>query len=161
MADEPQTPPATGDSAAPASAPPAPTADAALGPAGEKALAEERKARREAEKTAREAQARIEEFEARDLTEQQKLEKRAAEAEGKLAPTALENLRLRVALDKKVPAELIDRLKGSTKEEIETDADELLKLVKVAPPTSFDGGPRGNAPAGSMDDLIRQGAGRA
>jgi hypothetical protein len=100
------------------------------------------------------------------MTEQQKLEKRASEAEAKLAPTTLENLRLRVAIDKKLPVELVDRLQGSTKEEIETDAENLLKLVKSNGGASgggsgFDGGARGDAPATDMDTLIRQRAGVA
>ena len=57
-----------------------------------------------------------------------------------------ENTRLRVALEKKLPVELIDRLKGATKEELEADADELLKLVKPSNSGgSFDGGHRGSA----------------
>jgi hypothetical protein len=73
---------------------------------------------------------------------------------------AAESLRLRVALEKKLPAELIDRLKGATKEDLEKDADELLKLVK--PGTSFDGGPRGDntPPPADMDAAIRAAAGR-
>ena len=53
-----------------------------------------------------------------------------------------ENLRLRVALDKSVPSDLIDRLRGETKEDLEADADSLLKLVKPKDTTDFDGGAR-------------------
>lgn len=61
--------------------------------------------------------------------------------------TAAENLRLRVALQKKVPAELIDRLRGDTKEDLEADADQLLDLVKSpAPGPGLDGGSRDPAP---------------
>lgn len=72
-----------------------------------------------------------------------------------------ENLRLRVALEKGLPRQLIDRLQGGTKEEMESDADELLKLVGPAS-SGFDGGARGNAdePA-SMDAMIRRAAGRS
>jgi hypothetical protein len=54
----------------------------------------------------------------------------------------------------------MDRLQGSTKEDLEKDADELLKLVK--PGTSFDGGPRGDQtpPPTDMDAAIRAAAGR-
>lgn len=57
-----------------------------------------------------------------------------------------ENLRLTVALDKRLPAPLIDRLRGTSKEELEADADSLLKLVK-ANGSGFDGGPRDTPPA--------------
>lgn len=74
-----------------------------------------------------------------------------------------EALRLRVALTKQLPAELIDRLRGSTKEELEADADELLKLVKPQGRTSFDGGKgreSGPAPTG-MNEMLRKAAGRS
>jgi hypothetical protein len=53
-----------------------------------------------------------------------------------------ENLRLRVALDKSVPSDLVDRLKGETKEELEADADSFLKRLAPKDTTDFDGGPR-------------------
>jgi hypothetical protein len=71
----------------------------------------------------------------------------------------LENLRLRVAIDKQLPSELVDRLRGSSKEELETDADELLKLVKsTTTTTGFDGGKgRENAtPPSGMNDILRR-----
>ena len=75
---------------------------------------------------------------------------------------AAENLRLRVALAKGLPSELIDRLRGSNKEELEADADELLKLVKPQGHTSFDGGKgrESGAPPVGMNDLLRRAAGR-
>lgn len=71
----------------------------------------------------------------------------------------VENLRLRVALDKQLPSELIDRLQGATKEEMEADADKLLTLVKPATP-SFDGGARGGTPPDDMNARLRAAAGR-
>lgn len=71
-----------------------------------------------------------------------------------------ENLRLRVALEKKLPPELIDRLRGGTKAEVEADADALLKLVKPADATDFDNGVRTAADGGDMNQMIRQAAGR-
>lgn len=74
---------------------------------------------------------------------------------------ASENLRLRVAIDKQLPSELVDRLRGSTKEELEADADQLLQLVKPTSPTSFDGGKgrEGDTPT-SMNDFLRKAVGR-
>lgn len=76
-----------------------------LGDPGKRALAAERKARADAEKALKEANEQIAKFERRDLVAS-------------------------VATAKGVPAELSGRLQGTTKEELEADADELLKLVK-------------------------------
>ena len=73
--------------------------------------------------------------------------------------TAAENLRLRIAMEKKLPAALIDRLQGGTKEEMEADADKLLELVSPTP--DFDGGTRERAPVGDMNAFIRAGSKRA
>lgn len=67
---------------------------------------------------------------------------------------AHENLRLRVALDKRLPAELVDRLQGETKEDLEADADKLLGLVKT-PTGGWDGGARENATAELAPGLPR------
>jgi hypothetical protein len=67
-----------------------------------------------------------------------------------------ENARLKVALEKKLPADLIDRLRGNTVEELSADADKLLELVKpaVPPVPGFDGGARTPAPTPGIDDQI-------
>ena len=57
-----------------------------------------------------------------------------------------ELLRLRVAQKKGLPAELIDRLKGETEQELEADADKLLAFVDTSkslghPPRKLGGGP--------------------
>jgi predicted metal-dependent hydrolase len=110
-------------------------------------------------KTAAEKLSKIEEANKTDLekvTGERDSLKSAAES------AAAEALRLRVALTKQLPAELIDRLRGSTKEELEADADELLQLVKPQGRTSFDGGKgreSGPAPT-SMNDRLRKAAGR-
>ena len=68
--------------------------------------------------------------------------------------TAAENLRLRVAIEKKLPAELIDRLRGGTQEEMAADADKLLELV--APTPSLDGGVRGWTPVPTAEEAHQQ-----
>lgn len=86
--------------------------------------------------------------------------------QSKLANLEPENLRLRVALEKKLPAELVDRLRGGSREELESDAEALLKMFSGGEggeeELDFDGGPRGRSAAGrgGMDGLIRQQAGR-
>lgn len=61
----------------------------------------------------------------KELYEKEKTEKASKE---------LELLRLRVAAEKGVPADLVDRLVGATKEELEADADKLLTFVKPGSP---------------------------
>lgn len=125
-----------------------------------KTLAAARRAERDATARAAELEAKVREFEDRDKSDAEKSAARTQVLEREAAEAKQEALRLRVAATKKLPAELIDRLRGTTKEELEADADTLLTLVK-APTPSFDGGPRGSADQPTdMDSLIRQSAGR-
>lgn len=83
-------------------------------------------------------------------TDLERMEKRAKTAEDKLGqvPTLeAQNLRLSVALEKGVPVSLVPRLQGSTKEELEADADTLLGLV--AAPTAQAGVQKPNPAAGT------------
>ena len=165
--DPPATPPAplaTATPAPPSTSPPPPSD---LGDAGKRALEEERKARRTADKERDALAARLKEFEDRDKTDAQKLEDRATRAEQALTPAQGEAQRLRFALDKASTLEpaqvktflgLVDRLRGTTTEELSADADALLALLGNAPPPpatappSFDGGARsgGTPPAASV-----------
>lgn len=61
---------------------------------------------------------------------QQTLEQRLAALEKERSEQAAENLRLKVSAEKKLPAELADRLRGATAEELAADADRLLALIK-------------------------------
>jgi len=61
----------------------------------------------------------------------------AQQAAGQVPTLSSENLRLRVALDKGLSPELINRLQGSTREELEADADTLLGML--APKTAQEG----------------------
>jgi hypothetical protein len=82
------------------------------------------------------AQEKLDKLEQDKLTEVQKAEKRAQEAEERAARLELKELKADVAKAKELPAFLAARLQGSTKEELEADADALLKemnLGKKAP----------------------------
>ena len=128
--------------------------ESALGEAGKKALAEERKARKVAEKVAAEREARLREFEERDLSELQKLERKAADTEARASESESRLLRLEVALSRVIDEETLaralsgaKRLVGSTREELEADAEELFGAVlpaskKGATRPSFDQGVR-------------------
>jgi hypothetical protein len=59
-------------------------------------------------------------------------EARAAAAEKRLAEIETANLRADVAASKGLPDALVGRLSGSTREELEADADALLEAVKPA-----------------------------
>lgn len=143
---------------------------ASLGEGGQKALAAERKARGAAEKTAAAAAkerdklaARLQELEDRDKSEAQKLAERAQTAEAEAAKASAKLLRFEVASSKKLPAGWANRLQGSTKEELEADADALLKELgdqQQRQTPNYDGGVRKPAPAPTdMNALIRQKAG--
>ncbi|NUS53833.1 MAG: hypothetical protein HOV66_03070 [Streptomycetaceae bacterium] len=115
-------------------APPEPPADPKpetdeLGDAGKKALAAERDARKAAEKElAKYRKAEQDRAEA-DKTE---AEKRAA-AEQRAVDAELRATRLEVAHDKGLTPAQAKRLVGTTREELEADADEILRDFPVAP----------------------------
>jgi len=96
---------------------------------------------------------RLAEIEDASKSEQQRLEERATAAEKRLEETEARLLRAEVASDKGLPAALAARLTGTTKEELEADAEQLLALVgKPAPGRSADAlvGTR-TAPAAAED----------
>lgn len=78
------------------------------------------------------------------------LEDRLAAIEKERSDAAAENLRLKVAARKQLPDDLADRLRGTTAEELEADADRLLAFVK---PKSGPGvpPPAGGRPASRLD----------
>jgi hypothetical protein len=100
-----------------------------LGDAGKKALATERDARKAAEKElAKYRKAEADRAEA-DKTE---AEKRAA-AEERAQAAELRATRLEVAHEKGLTAAQAKRLVGTTREELEADADEVLRDFPVTP----------------------------
>src|ERR1044072_1025931 len=116
------------------------------------------------------AEGKVRTFEDRDKTEQQRLEERAATAEGRATAAETKLMRFEIALDKGIPSRLINRLQGSTREELEQDADNLLQEFGLGEggqtPTrpDFGAGVRssgGNGEdAGDMNAIIRRSAGR-
>ena len=132
------TPPADGT-------PPAGEPDGELGDGGKKALQSEREARKAAEKIAAEREARIRELEDATKTEEQKraerfesLEKSDREKESAIAERDAKLLRYEIAAQKGLDLKAALRLQGSTKEELEADADEFVK--------TFGGGGVGEVP---------------
>lgn len=97
-------------------------------------------------------------------TEAQKVADRAEQAEKRASESERSLARYKVAVAKKLPAELVDRLRGDTEEEIAADADALLALVKVTngdPKPDLSQGSRTTASgAPDMNSLLRMAAGR-
>ena len=95
----------------------------------------------------------------------------AAAAAAQATSASQEALKLRVALEKGVPASMADRLIGSTKEELEADADVVLRTMVAAaapppPPPSRvpDAGAgtgRATPPKHDLNELLRIAAGVA
>lgn len=87
---------------------------------------------RKANKEAETLRLKLQEFEDRDKTEAQKLADRAEAAEKRAAELEGRALRLEVASEKGLKPSQIKRLVGTTREELEADADELLAEFKPA-----------------------------
>lgn len=112
---------------------------------------------------AKNASARVEEFESANQSELEKLTGKLTKTEerAKAAETAL--TRFKVAAEKEIPADALDLLSGTTREELEASADKILSLVKSRTDTTqdpdFDGGAREPAedpksPEDAHDDFI-------
>lgn len=130
---------------------PAATADTTaldLGDAGKKALAEERKAKREAEKRAADLESRLKAFEDRDKTEAERLAERAAAAEQQARQREQELARYKVAATTGVPADL---LTGDDEEAIGDHAARLIAWRDASAPQQapLDPRPRGDVGQGA------------
>jgi hypothetical protein len=120
------------------------------------ALAKERTARRrfeaEAKKNATAAE-RLAEAENADKSEVQRATDKAAAAEARAKAAELRADRLEIAASKGIPPSLAGRLMGETREELEADADELLKVMK--PGEGGDTADKGASPNGAGDSRAR------
>jgi hypothetical protein len=110
-----------------------------------------REAEKAAKKEAADARSKAKEFEDKDKTEAEKLRERAETAEKELESAKRNSLVAEVALDKGLTPAQAKRLVGTTKEELEADADELLESFKTE-----DSG--GQAPTGRPREKLRSGA---
>lgn len=116
--------------------PPAETDDKPLGPAGERALASERARAAKLDKDYKAAQAEIAKYKDAGKSEQDKLSERATAAETRANEAEARALRLEIAHEKGLTPSQARRLVGSTKEELEADADDLLEnFGGTKPPT--------------------------
>ena len=128
---------------------------AELGEGGKKALSAEREARKAAEKSVAELKAQLDKIEEANLSDLEKAQKAAAAAEQRLAEIESTALRQKVAIEKGVPAKWVDRLRGSTEEELAADADLILADVQQSPTTpkpDLSQGGQGTPPPASVAD---------
>lgn len=117
--------------------PPAET-PADLGEAGKKALQAERDARKKAEDDFKALQQQIADSQ---KTAEQKAAEALAAAQASANDAAAKALRYEVAAEKGLDLALAARLTGSTKEELEADADALMALIPKAPEQAADPAP--------------------
>lgn len=134
MADDPKDPddPAKGD--------PAP-AKPDLGDAGKKALDEERKARRDAERHLKEMGDQLKTLQDKDKSDSERLTEKLAQLEKDLAAASARADRYEVALDKGLDMTRAKRLTGTTRDELEADADELITWTAGKPAEPVPGKP--------------------
>lgn len=137
MADEPQTPQTTGsppgsngDGQTPPQTPPQ---DDPPGPVPYPRFKEVNDALKELKEWREKQEAMTKAATEKRLAEQQKWQELAETREKELTAERLRNTRQQVAMQKGIPADLVDRLQGATTEELQADADRLLQFIK--PPT--------------------------
>lgn len=148
---------ATPTEATPAEQPDAPTqetpqpdpkaADEQLGDPGKKALQSEREARKQAEDALKALRQEIEDSK---KTAEQKAADDIAAAKAEAGQSSAKALRYEVAAEKGLDLKLAARLTGSTKEELEADADALMALIPKAQQAETPTGPTvpGQQPGG-------------
>jgi L-lactate utilization protein LutC len=93
------------------------------------------------EQRAKDNHAKVEALETEKAALQQQINEAAETAASEKAELGTELTRLRVALRKGIPEDLIDRLRGDDEDELEADADKLLSFVST-PATGDAPGPR-------------------
>jgi hypothetical protein len=127
-----------------------------LGDGGKKALQAEREARKAAERSAAEYAAKLKEFEDANLSELERTKKAAEESAAELARLRTENVRNKVALDKGVPADLVEFLSGDTEGDIAAKADLLLARLNTpgTPKPDPSQGAKGDGTALNGDPLL-------
>lgn len=91
----------------------------------------------------------------KDKTELQKATERAEQLDKELATERANRLRLEVAQAKKLPVELAARLQGSTKEELEADADALARLLPAQQATNSFRDAQGKPAQQASGDWLR------
>jgi hypothetical protein len=126
-----------------------------LGDAGKEALKRERAARADAQKQLKEAEDKLKEIADKDKTEVERATERAAEAEKRANDAEAKQLRIEIAIKKKLPVDMAHRLVGDDQESLEKDADKLLKSVAPVSGGLDQGARGGGGKPKSMNDVLR------
>lgn len=104
-----------------------------LGDAGQKAIKAERARADKAEKELKALRLESETRANAELSELERFKKENDELRNSKTASELQSIRLQVALEKGIPANLASRLQGSDYDEIAADADSLSELVTSKP----------------------------
>lgn len=107
------------------------TGDDALGEGGLKALKAERETNRQLKAQIAELSEKVKSFEDRDKSESEKQAEKLAAAEKRAIESGRKADQYEVAAAKGIPLSAASRLRGTTREEMEADADDLLKLLNI------------------------------
>lgn len=108
--------------------------DEPLGEPGKKALISEREARKAAEKELAETKARLHEYEAANMSDLEKAQAAAAEAQANAEKAATEALRLRIAIKHNISEEDADLfLNGTDEATLEAQAARLAERTASTP----------------------------
>ena len=102
-----------------------------LGDAGKKAIQSERDARKAAVKRADDLAAELKAIKDAQLSDDDRAKQEAASTAAELAELRTDANRKTVALEKGVPAELLQFLTGGTKEDMEAQAETLISLINA------------------------------
>jgi hypothetical protein len=129
-----------------------------LGDAGKKALQEERQKARALQKQVNEALARLKQFEDRDKSEAEKTAERLSEFEKRATAAEQRALRLEVAAEKGLTPGQAKRLVGATREELESDADDILATFPAAPAVPERKAPKPDPSQGSRAEAGKGGS---
>ena len=115
--------------------------------------AKHRKAAQEADRLRQEAETAVmaEQGKYRELYE--KAQAQAAKLEADLKDREMALLRQQVAISKRLPPPLADRLRGETLEELEADADAILQAIPKPVAPSLDGRAGGNGGTLQVDEV--------
>lgn len=127
-----------------------------LGDAGKKAIDAERRRRAAAEKEAKALKAQLDEINAAKLSDIEKAQKAAADANARLAEYEKTLMRQRIGLEKGLKPQQVARLVGETEEELAADADAYLAELSApsTPKPDPSQGAKPGIPALNDDGLL-------
>lgn len=130
-------------------------ADAPLGEPGKKALQAERERATQAERQAADFKKRLDEIEAANLSDLEKAQKQAQDAQEAAAKATAEALRFRVAAKHGISDEDADLfLTGSDAETLEKQAARLMERTPAGPKPDPSQGAKGSDAKGTTADMF-------